>query len=542
MATPARRTRQHGRRWQAAVLGGLLLVAAACGGDDDTSAPGTTASTTSTGATGERTCPRDPAGTRLTMGTVFEVAGLDPTVAFGSGQSGQSELHAIYDALMRYVPETRTYEPHVAASLTPNDDRTEWTLVLRDGIRFGNGDPLTAEAVRYSLERLGRTTRFAAGQVQEIASMEVVDDLTLRLTMRRPNGQLAYTLSGEAGMVVNPRLAEERGEGLATDPNGAGVGPFEVERFAPGEELVLRAKDDYWGGPVCLETLRFVRVGASQASWEAFQAGELDVAFLEDDPRVIAEARADGKEVYASVAAGGSMLNLNNREGRPTADPRVRRAIAHAIDVDLLARRLFGDAGVGGTTVTSPEQPAWGGVEGIRADADTARRLVAEAKADGWDGRLGMVFSNTPFETDLSIALEGMLEAVGMDVERENLPPNAALERLLQPPYDYDVARAQLAVLDTGGFARLNQFLSDSVRNRTGYGSPDMDAAILELLAASDVEEEAAAYGRIQEIWNRDVPSVPLLTTSWSIIAQDHVGGLAFTTEAAILWHGAYVD
>lgn len=559
---------RRGQRLTAVVVLTGALVAA-CGGDDDHGAADraepTVAGSTVTGATAPdpaaaptspsgsvgapdaapdddpaATCPAG-AGGSITMGTGTLAIALDPTVALGTGSSGGTELVAFYDSLMRYDPATGEYLPHMAESLTSNDDRTEWTLTLRPGITFGNGDPVDTAAVQYSIERLAASARSAAGLAQEISEFRIIDDLTIVLGTRTPNGSIPYSLSTEVGMVVNPALVEARGDGFATDPRGAGAGPFELERFAPNEEIVLVAKDDYWGGEVCLDELRFISIPGGQGTWEAFRAGELDVAFLSEGG-VIAEAREGGFEAHSQISGGNGFLMLNNREGAGTEDARVRQAIALAIDTELLNDRLYDGHSLPTSCLTDPSHAIHPGVDCPPYDPETARELVARAKADGWNGQVNMVFRDHQAAVDLSIAIEAMLNDVGIDVVRENLTTSAWSTRTLAPPYEFDIADYGLALLDTGPIARLNQFFSDSVRNRSGYGSPEMDAALAALTAATTHEEIVAAMATVQQIWNEDVPSVPFMASEWFLARQPWVHGLEFNRDVTAVFTHAYVE
>jgi peptide/nickel transport system substrate-binding protein len=132
----------------AALLATAALVGAACGDDDDTTAP------PGNGGADE-VCTAERAGGTVTVGTYSEATGLDPAAGsgLGTGKVGATEGSAIYDVLMIYDSETGEYRPHLAESFTANDDNTVWTLRLRPGITFDNGDPLDAEAVRTSIRR-----------------------------------------------------------------------------------------------------------------------------------------------------------------------------------------------------------------------------------------------------------------------------------------------------------------------------------------------------------------------------------------------------
>src|SRR5262249_36741202 len=146
---------------------------AACGGGN------TSSSQRSSTSGGVCTAQKKNPNSQLTISTFFPTQSLDPATE-PRGIAGGTEVAAIYDTLMRYSTNTGTYYPFVAQSLTPNADSTLWTLKLRPDIKFGDGDPLTAADVEFSMNRIKRSFTAAAAFAAPITSMDVVDDLTIR--------------------------------------------------------------------------------------------------------------------------------------------------------------------------------------------------------------------------------------------------------------------------------------------------------------------------------------------------------------------------
>lgn len=486
-------------------------------------------------------CTADRVGGELTFGAGSPIRGLDPIVALGTGSSGGTELTAIYDTLMRYLPESGEYVPHVAESLTSNDDRTEWTLTLREGIAFGNGDPLTAEAVAFSIERMATSSVAAAGLAAEIESTEVVDDLTLIVRTATPHGQIPYLFSTEVGMVVNPTVVESMSpEEFSNLPTGAGVGPYEVGSFIPNDELVLAAKDDYWGGPVCIEQVRVVHNPDGRIMLDSLRSGEYQMIFL-SDPQVIADAREYDVELYSDTGGGSGIFLLNHRETATTSDPRVRQAFAMALDPELINDRVNEGTATPATGIAGPDQAIYPGLDGPAYDPEAAAALVDEAKADGWDGSLDLVCNNSPTNVELSLVTEGLLEAVGFDVTVENLPYNDWAKRW-SVDFTYDAACYGLIVFDSGPLARLNQFASDSPRNRTGVADEAMDAGLAALQAAATPEETVEAMTTIQEAWNETLPMASVWASDWFIGATAELHGVVPTRDVVVMLHDAWLD
>lgn len=534
------------RRKAASALVALILVGAACGGDGDDGSAGETAGGNGDGGGGGGECTEDRVGGSVTMGMYSEVAGLDPTVASGGGVAGAIETGALYDTLMRYDPETGEYEPQVAESLTPNDDHSEWTLQLRDGLEFSNGDPLTAEVVKASIERHqspdnSTTSRIDVGN---IAEMTVVDPLTVRFTLTGPYAEFPFVLAERPGMITNPAAVEAAGEDFSTSPPPeAGIGPYELVRFAPGEEIVMRARSDYWDGPVCIEELRFVTLAGAQATYEAFQSGELQVGFLRQ-PLTIAQAKDEGVSGYSNFMNMGALLLVNHgAEGTdpPTADERVREAISLAVDPQAIDDRVFEGTGQPTSAIIGEESRLDPGVEGPEVDSDRAAELVEEAKADtDWDGSLNVVCQDDPINTEQCIAIEAMLEAAGFEVELENLSV-VDLIRRITVDRDFDVATWGTPASDATLWRGLFQFHSEAPTNRIGYANPDMDAALDQLKAATSVEEQEEAIAEIQEIWNETIPSVGLGMREEFIAVADEVQGLDFSVMTIVHFDDAYL-
>jgi peptide/nickel transport system substrate-binding protein len=538
------------------LLAVAVLLVSACGDDDQTvdqttstTAPvGASSSTPTSGGTStstpDDTCTADRKGGSVTMGTASPTQGLDPTIALGSGTAGGTEIAAIYDTLLTYDPATGEYKPHVAESLTPNADYTQWTLKLRPNIHFGNGDPLTTDAVRFSLERMKTAAVASAGTAAEIVQMDIVDDLTMVFHLAGPWGGFPYVLAEDAGNIVNPKVVDQLGpQAFNLAPKGAGVGPYEVDHFAPGEELVLKAKDDYWGGPVCIDTLRFVYVPGAQATYDAFNKDELQLAFLREPP-VVAQALDAGVKGYSNVAGAGSVLLLNNGSKGTTPatrDVRVRQAVAHALDLDTLNDRVEDGTGLPSSALIPEQSLLYDGKKGPAYDPDQARSLVDQAKADGWDGKLHFLCGNTAEATDLSIGVKAMLEAVGMQVAVENLPAAELNQRAIFGA-DYDVACGGMSIFTESPIARLNQFQSVSPRNGVGYANPAMDAALEDLKRAAAIDQSKAALDEVQDVWNDTVPTMSLFSVQEYLAYKDEVHGLVFSRDTTVMFYDAYLQ
>jgi peptide/nickel transport system substrate-binding protein len=525
----------------------IAMMAAACGGDGDGEASGGTAGDGGDGGAGTE-CTEERVGGSITVGAFSEPIGLDPVAASGGGVQGGIEMAALYDTLMRYDPESGEYEPHLAESLEANDDLSEWTLTLPDGITFSNGDALDADVVKASVERHASEDNATPSRndvVSNIAEITVVDPLTVQFTLNHTWAGFPFLLTSKVGMITNPTAVAAAGDGFsAQPPPEAGVGPYEMVRFAPGEEIVMRAKADYWDGPVCIEELRFVVVPGADATYDAFQTGELQAMFLYE-PRTIAQAHEDGVAGHSGFMNLGGMMLVNIGAGDtepPTADVRVRQAMAAAVDPEVINDRVYDGTGLATNAIVSDESRYEPGVDGPEIDPELAADLVDEVKADtDWDGSVRLLCRADPDSQETCITVKGMMDAVGFDVTLETAATVGDNIRRVIMEQDFDIANWSVSVHEEGPWRGLSQFYSDAPNNRNGYASPEMDEALDALRSAASLDEENAALADVQEVWNETIPSVNFATREEFIGWSDDVAGIQPTADAVVFFDDAYL-
>jgi peptide/nickel transport system substrate-binding protein len=210
-----------------------------------------------------------------------------------------------------------------------------------------------------------------------------------------------YFLASAGGMIVNAKVVAAKGaEAFNKDPTGAGVGAYELVRYVPGDEVVMKAKTDYYGGPVCVQSLRFVKIADDQARYDALNLGEIGATVL-SDAKVVDEAKNVDKRPGFTGFGNGDQLMINVRDGHPGTDLKVREAIAAAVDIDTVNQRVNEGKGVETSAIVHPGTPLYtSGMDAPKADPAKAKQLVTEAKAAGWDGTINLLSGDTPDGVD----------------------------------------------------------------------------------------------------------------------------------------------
>lgn len=534
----------------------VALIAASCGDDGDS---------------GQSEVDGDTAdvqrGGTLTMGVYAFPTGLDPILYFGSGNTGGPELGALYDRIVEWVPETGEYRPKTAESVTPNDDFTQWEITIRPDITFGDGTPYDAEAVKFNFERQMSENLLLRGALSSITDITTTGPLSVTVTLAEPWAGFPFLLSMAFGMIASPTAIEQAGDSFQTNPVGAGAGPFEFVTFRANEVVELKRNENYWNGDVPLDGVRFVYYGGASATYEALKARDIDVAFLREAEAVSA-SRDEGFDGADLVFSSGELLLVNNgvevtcKDGQPApvctgqpddakvatktpgSDPTVRRAIAAAVDVTMIDERAFGGEGLPARSLLHESFPWDPDVAFGDTSLEDAKKLVEEAKSNGWDGRIRLLCTDSPARSAMGIAIATALESAGMTVDTTKTNVDTAqqlAEVITKKDYDLSCWGLQLSP-DDGTQLQLESFLrSTSPSNRAGYKSAEMDDAISALKSASDDDAKKAAFERIAELWNQDVPSVPLAHVEERVVWSDRVHGLTTTAQSTVLLDKAWL-
>lgn len=553
----------------------LALFAASCGDDGGSAGEGSVDPGASESTVGE-----PQRGGRLVLGMYAEPRSLDPVQASGAGTGGGTEMMALYDTIMRWNPDTNDYEPRTAESLTPNDDYTSWELKLRSGIRFRDGTPYDAEAVKLSIERHRSASGASRSKsyLDAIEQLTIVDPLTVRFDLEASWSGFPYLLADGPGMLVSPTAIAALGDPSAPDykekleafglnPVGAGAGPFEIVSFRTGEAITMRRHDGYWDGPPHLEELRFVVVGGSAETYEALKADTVDFAFIRSGD-VTLRAKEEGFAGIERVTQTGEVLLMNNGvavtcsggqpaplcTGRtdgekvattpPTASATVRQAIAAAIDPQVVDERAYDGRGMPGNELLQESFAWYPGVPGPEHDPDRARQLVEQAKSEGWNGSVRLLCTNQPDRQASSLAIATMLESVGITVEVENQLSTSEQVAKVVVQKDFDIACWGLPLVNDDGAALALQqnLLSTSPTNRVGYSSAAMDAALRELKAADSDDARVEAYRRVASIYNEDLPLLALQAIPIYLAHDDDVHGITAAHDTMFYLDDAWVE
>lgn len=338
--------------------------------------------------------PVDTSPTTFVFGRGGDSVQLDPAIVT-DGESFRV-TGQVLEPLYQYEPGSTTPIPALAEGCTPNDDATEWTCALRQGVKFHDGTDFNADAVIFNFERwrFSDNPYHFESQVFEyyeamwggfddnsmITSLEKLDDHTVKFTLNAPLAPFLANLAMDMFAISSPAAIEKYGEDYGTPAAGAvGTGPFIFKEWVEGDRIIVTANEDYWGGRPGVDQIIWRVIPDDSARFLALKAGDihgLEQATVED----LASAEADPDLSIVSRPALNTAYLAFNYKIEEFQDVKVRQAVVHALNRAGLVENFYGEYGEVATNFLPPL--VWGhdsSIEDWAYDPDLAKQLLAEA-------------------------------------------------------------------------------------------------------------------------------------------------------------------
>jgi peptide/nickel transport system substrate-binding protein len=336
-------------------------------------------------------------GVTVTIAQPADAITMDPqkhAVAFTD-----NVLVNVFEPLIRKDPYStdpdKALQPWLAESWREFGPK-RWQIKLRKGIKFHDGEELTAAVVKFSFERLINpdTKSPAASLFGTLDHVEIVDKYTINFVNKAPDPIWPARLAGDLDFVVPKTYVQDKGDAtFAQHP--VGTGPYRFVEWRKGEQVVLDANPDYWrGAPKQIRRLVFKPIPDAATRVAALQSGAVDIinelpvallATLERDPRV-----------YVTSAEGSNglfFIGADMRFGGPLANKKVRQALNYAVNVDSIMKNVMQGQAVRTPTLVGPFTWGYAALKPYPYDPDKAKQLLTEA---GFAGGFDVTFNASP--------------------------------------------------------------------------------------------------------------------------------------------------
>jgi peptide/nickel transport system substrate-binding protein len=449
------------------------------------------------------------AETTLRIGLAEDPDILDPSIA--RTYVGRIVFSAFCDKLFD-IDEKLNIVPQLALSQETSADGKEMTIKLRPGVKFHDGEPLDAEAAKFSIERhMTLPTSFRKSELASVDHVEVMDPLTIKLVLNKPFAPLIAQLTDRAGMMVSPKAAREEGDKFGQHPVCAGPYKF-VERVAQ-DRIVFEKFADYWNKDnVFIDRVVFLPIVDATVRLANLKSGGLDLI-----ERVLAtdikDVRADKRlKLSTALELGylGLTINVNNdkSKGPLSQSEKVRQALDLSIDREAINQVVFNGEFTPGNQWVSPEHPYYQKAFPIpKRDVAKAKALLKEAGA------------TLPVSVDLMVPKGAENEAVAQVVQAMAAEAGFDLKiRLIEFATSFKQAAAgEFQAFLIGWSGRIdpdgNSYVfmhTKAPQNDGGYSNPEADKALEDARLITDPAQRKAIYEKLTKIVLNDEPLIYL--------------------------------
>jgi peptide/nickel transport system substrate-binding protein len=508
------RVMQAGQNWvrgsaaRLAALGAVLALVAGCGGSGG----------------GEAPKAREQS---LKIGMDYVTQNYDPIST--TATSDYTYLRFVYDTLVS--TDSGKPEPWAAKSWEAID-ASHWRFKLRPGMKFTNGEPFDAKAVKFTFQRAldNKKTPWRV-RIKDVKSMEIVDDLTIDFFLSAPVGNFPTRTS--VVWIVPPKYTQDNPDALVTKPIGSG--PFTVTSFTPSQSVVLAPNSSHWGTVPTLKKVELKSIPEESTRTSSLLAGDVDVAYRVL-PDFVKQLEGGGKKVISVPSGQSANIFFQTSKGGPIADVRVRQAIDYAIDKKALFKSITQDYGrfLDGQMVGPNSVGRSSKIKARPYDPAKAKQLLADAGYSAGAVTVAFDYSQGRYYRDkeMAQAISAYLDAVGIKVKQNPMESGAWLNRLYTGtwgPINY------WAIQDAPAYDvswTLEIFRTEN--NRKIDADPKLDGMLDKSFTITDTKERSAYLATVAEYFWDQAYSVAFHSDPGLYAIDPSVKGIKFLPSTYI--------
>ena len=468
-------------------------------------------------------------GGTLTIALSAEPVDTDPANTGGTPSAAAEQM--MYNGLVRYTPDQQV-KPDLALSWTADADK--WTFKLRQGVKFHDGTPFNAQAVKYTFDRYlvnAEKVRRAGDWQPYLNSVQVVDDSTVQFLTKGIDAFFLTRLAGEVGL-VSPTAHARLGKDYLKSP--VGTGPFKFKEWVPGVSISVVRNDDYFGDKAYLDQVTMRPIPEATTRALALETGEVQLA-TPITPEQISRVQSNpGLSLVSRATTLNLMFGMNNTR-KPFDDVRVRQALNYAIDRDAIVKNVYGGLAEAMKGAVPRAALGYAPVAGYAYDPNKAKQLLADAgMASGFTASLtgtnGRYFKDFEFMQ----AVQQYLKDVGVTTNIEIVEWARYLELVRQPP---DQTPMEMWLDGWNGNTAASLFnqrwnctaFAPNGQNVHGFCDAAIDQIVAQAGGTLDDTQRQNLLTQAQQMISTDAPSI------WGV-ASTETTGLSTKVHNALIY------
>lgn len=478
-------------------------------------------------------------GGTLTMAIRKDLTMMNPLVRTMSTDQSIREL--IYESLLT-LDEQGNLKPRLAESWKISQDGKTYTFHLRKGVKYHNGQEMTARDAKFAIDYTlnPRNGAYGRSRLTLVKGVEASDKYTLKVTLRDPSTAFLSVLTDIQAFSLIP--SESLKDGVAKpDTYPPGTGPFKFVSWKPRQQIVFERNDNYWGQKPYLDrvVLRPIRNGTVR--FTALRSGDVDV--VERTPyewvQQVLAGKIKGIDVSKAATAAYRQIVFNVADP-PFDNKKLRLAVIHALNKKEILQAAyygFGDP----ADQKYPKGHAWyiEGVPSPQYDPAKAKKLLKES---GYKGEVIEVTlpQGATVETAMT-TIQAQLKKVGINIKLSVVDYGAHRDRIRRGALTFDFMGSDFyadPAITYGTETKCESDLKKRTSNWSGYCNKKMDAQLEELEIESNLEKRKAILKMIITTKNQDVPIVPVGFVPRFYTFREHVKGFQTDDDGAFVWSG----
>lgn len=445
--------------------------------------------------------------------TSAEALSLDPALV-DDNDSGVV-ISNIYESLLRFDLEGTDIEPALAESWDISEDGKTYTFHLRKNVKFHDGTPFNAEAVKINFDRQSKENlipkmSYAPLVFGDVASTEVVDEYTVRVNLTKPSTPFLRNMAmSYAAPIVSPTALKNNNNDVSTHP--VGTGPYKLFAWDRGQQIILTTNDEYWGEKPKTKNVIIRIVKETSARVVALKTGSADI-INGVDSNVVKEIKDNGDEVFEAEGLNVNYMTFNCRPGYVTADPEVRRAIAKAINIEELVKSLYQGYAEPAKSFFPSLMPGHNPNATLPVFDPQAAKEVLEKK--GVKTLKILTYSNARYYNTaggqvLAEAVQAYLDKVGVKAEVEAYDWTTFKSKLLTDSWDLSFVGWVTDNADEDNFANILA-ATDPISNQGLWHNPEYIKLIQQGTEVPNGPERNAIYQKADAIISEDMGVLPI--------------------------------